>query len=344
MNIYKLKVCAEGDISLLLDFLKKHWQLDHVFVKSIELMRFQHYNPIKNEYNFILGINTQTDEIDGLIGLIPLSQYDPELAKYNETWGGIWKVRSDVKNSEIGMLGLLLFEEFHKYTSHGSLGMSKIATKLHAIMKYSICILNQYYLLNSECKNFKIAIIPDKFKKINNSVVTSDYTIVRINNITDVPDSAIDGVYYPKKSLTYLKNRFQLHPVYNYKFWGISDKNTLLKTILVTRAIEINDSKVIRIVDVFGPLEGLGSLKSRLLELLKEESAEYIDIMNYGVSPLVFEKLGFDHLDVNGEIIIPNYFEPFIQQNIVIQCAYKAPYNYVMFKGDSDQDRPNIID
>ena len=38
------------------------------------------------------------------------------------------------------------------------------------------------------------------------------------------------------------------------------------------------------------------------------------------------------------------YFEPFEQCNVKIDIAWKADYdNYVAFKGDSDQDRPNIL-
>ncbi len=343
MNIYELKICKEEDKPLLIDFIKKFWQEDHAFVKSDELFRFQHYNSIKKEYSFILGVNTQTNEIDGIIGLIPLSQYDPALEIYNETWGGIWKVRSDVNNNEIGILGLLLFDAFKKFNSHGSLGMSKIAIKLHAIMKYKICTLNQYYILNSNCQNFEIAIIPDIAKKDSSALADSDYTLKKIDSIEDVHEGAIEAVYFPKKSLTYLLNRFQHHPFYKYKFWGVYNKNTMLKTILVTRTIEINNSRIIRIVDVFGSLEGIGSLKTEFEKLLKAESSEYIDLMNFGISPEVFKELGFDQLDVQGDIIIPNYFEPFVQKNIVINCGFKAPGNYVMFKADSDQDRPNII-
>ena len=343
MSIYSLRVCKEKDKPLLIDFLKKYWQEDHIFVKSDQLFRFQHYNSIKDEYNFILGINNQTNEIDGVIGLIPLSQYDPALAKYDETWAGIWKVRSDVKNDEIGILGLFLFEEFNKHNSSGGLGASNIARKFYKLMKYNMCSLSQYYILNDDCADFKIARIDSPLNKINNVIVESANTIKCIKDITKVVEGSIEGVYYPQKSLIYLLNRFQRHPIYKYSFLGIYDSSNILKTILVTRTIEINDSKVIRIVDVFGSLEELGSLKSQILDILKAESAEYIDIMNYGISSNVFKELGFEQLDVNGDLIIPNYFEPFVQKNIVNHCTYKSANDYVMFKADGDQDRPSII-
>lgn len=343
MNIYTIKICKEEDKPMLIDFIRKYWKEDHIFVKSKEMFDFQHYNPQKKEYNFIIGINNQTKEIDGINGLIPLCQYDTELAKYNETWGAIWKVRSDVENDEIGLLGILLFEEFKKYTSHGGAGMSIIAKKLLKVMKYNICILNQYYILNSSYSDFRIANIPGDYHNRNNSLSNISHTVKRIFDINEIPKGSIEGFYKPTKSLTYLLNRYQKHPIYEYSFLGIYNKIEILTTILVTRSILINNRKVIRIVDVLGPLEGIGSLKNCLTGILNEENAEYIDIINYGIPPDVFIELGFEQLNVDGNIIIPNYFEPFIQKNIVIEGAYKAPYDYVIFKGDSDQDRPSII-
>ena len=55
--------------------------------------------------------------------------------------------------------------------------------------------------------------------------------------------------------------------------------------------------------------------------------------------------MGFQHLDLNQEeIIVPNYFEPFEKKNVKLEIAYKSKSdNYVAFKGDSDQDRPNVL-
>ena len=41
--------------------------------------------------------------------------------------------------------------------------------------------------------------------------------------------------------------------------------------------------------------------------------------------------------------IIPNYFEPFVRQNVKFAISYKARFPYVAFKGDADQDRPNVL-
>ena len=343
MSIYRLRYCQEYDKKALLDFIKNHWQEDHIFLKSDILFKFQHYDNFRGEYNFVIGENLVTNEIDGIIGLIPISQFDPDLSKYNEAWGGIWKVRTDVKNKEISLLGSKLFAYFKNFTSHGSLGMSDIAIILHKLRKYNICELNQYYILNRKVVDFKIAKIPKSICLDEEFGVNSIQDLKKINNILDLIDHKFDFTYHPKKSVTYLYNRFSLHPIYNYDFWGVFDDDKKISVVFVIRKILINGTNILRIVDVLGELEKLNNMRKAFEELLESERAEYVDLMNAGISVEIFDKIGFKILDVAGEIVIPNYFEPYIQKNIVIKCAYKAPYKYVMFKADADQDRPSRL-
>jgi hypothetical protein len=341
--IYKIELCSEENKPRLIEFIRKYWKEDHVFVKSDELFRFQHYNPIHNNYTFPIGINTITNEIDGIGGLIPVAHYDPDLTKYNDTWGGIWKIRPDVHNDEIGLLGVMLFETVDAYNSHASIGMSPIAWKLHKLRKYTMGYMSQYYILNDECDDFFVAKVPDCYKgKRHHFTNTCEYKLVELENLNGLTDADIQHSYYPMKSLRYLINRFQLHPIYKYHFWGLYHSN-VLQAIFIGRIINVDGHNVIRIMDVYGKLEGLSSIYSEVQKLLKKHQAEYLDCLNYGIDSSVFDEMGFDLLDVNGDIIIPNYFEPFLQENIALNCAYKANFHYTMFKADSDQDRPNII-
>ena len=115
-----------------------------------------------------------------------------------------------------------------------------------------------------------------------------------------------------------------------------------MKTLLVIRILNVNGAKAIRIVDAIGQLQG--NLYDEFQAYLKEMGAEYIDFMNFGINEDIFYKMGFRKLDLEEKLIIPNYFEPFEQRNVKIDIAWKADYEgYVAFKGDSDQDRPNIL-
>ena len=108
------------------------------------------------------------------------------------------------------------------------------------------------------------------------------------------------------------------------------------------RQINVENSAILRVVDVLGEL--CGNCYVSMQNILHERNAEYIDFLNYGIEEDVFHTLGFRNLDFDGDLIIPNYMEPFTKCNVKINLAYKAKYDgYVAFKGDSDQDRPNIL-
>jgi hypothetical protein len=83
MNIYEIRYCKKEELPLLVNFIKNHWQEDHIFVKSVEMLVFQHFDSKLSRYNFIIGFNKTSNEIDGLVGIIPLSHFDSNLELYN---------------------------------------------------------------------------------------------------------------------------------------------------------------------------------------------------------------------------------------------------------------------
>ncbi len=59
-----------------------------------------------------------------------------------------------------------------------------------------------------------------------------------------------------------------------------------------------------------------------------------------GVNDKIFLNIGFNKKEHNSKTIIPTYFEPFVQENVQIHFE-KSSSSLVLFKGDSDADRPN---
>ena len=154
----------------------------------------------------------------------------------------------------------------------------------------------------------------------------------------------LNGEYHPLKTGRYFVNRYLRHPYYKYQIFGVVNSGDAdIKTILSIRAIDANGSRCLRIVDVLGDLASCGCLAGPLQKLMRDENAEYVDCLNYGLPEEVFGGHGFHTADA--EHVIPNYFEPFVRENTVIRFAVlnKTPYPFVVFKGDSDQDRPNTI-
>jgi hypothetical protein len=115
-------------------------------------------------------------------------------------------------------------------------------------------------------------------------------------------------------------------------------------SIFVTRKQYVNKFSCFNIVDVYGDLSKIGDISSELSNYLSIHEAEYIDCINYGIDENIFFKLGFiKHNDKNSNIL-PLYFEPFFKKNVEIDYAIVSDLdNYVIFKADADQDRPNKL-
>ncbi len=340
MGVYKFKICEKEDLPRLLTFIDTYWKKNHILVRSKEILDFQYYNRETDKYDFVLAENTQTGELDGIRGWIRVDQYDPALAQYDEVWSAVSKVRTDVENNEIKVLGSYLWRYLEKHKGFGTVGISRFSFAMHTAIRHKTCSLGQYFILNRETKVFKVAVIPSGYQSPATNQ-ESNWCLREIEDINAIADDAVPAYYRPFKSKTYLINRFTQHPVYHYHFFGICE-GIELKAILVGKFIEINEGKILRIVDVLGSLEEVGCLYEDFQNILKNTRSEYVDFLCFGIDDSVFQHMGFDKLDPNQDkLIIPNYFEPFEAKNIVINGAYKPAERYCMFKADADQDRPS---
>ena len=191
-------------------------------------------------------------------------------------------------------------------------------------------------MLNPLVNLFKIA-IPNE----DNNAICIDKGDVNFEEIdlTTIPN--LESHYSPKKSIRYLIKRYKDHPVYQYLFIG-AYKSSGLCAVFVLRKIVANGGACLRIIDILGDYSNLGYLGNAFVDLLRNHECEYIDCLNYGIEPQIFFSWGL--LLRDDKNIIPNYFEPFQRENVDIRFAFKTEVeNYVIFKGDSDQDRPSII-
>lgn len=340
MGIYKFKICEKEDLPRLLTFIDTYWKKNHILVRSKEILDFQYYNRETSQYDFVLAENTQTGELDGIRGWIRVDQFDPALSQYDEVWSAVSKVRTDVENNEIKVLGSYLWRYLEKHKGFGTVGISRFSFAMHTAIRHKTCSLGQFFILNRETKEFKVAVIPADYQ-LPATIKESNWHLREIEDLNAIADEAVPAYYRPFKSKTYLINRFAKHPVYQYHFYGIYEENDL-KSILVGKYVEINGGKILRIVDVLGSLEEVGCLYEDFQSIMHDTGSEYVDFLCFGIDESVFQNIGFDKLDPEQEeLIIPNYFEPFEAKNIVINGAYKPAERYCMFKADADQDRPS---
>jgi len=333
MDKHQIRICSESEYDKLINFLKEHWKSDHIFVKSKKMLDFQHLNKATKQYNFIIALNENTQEFDAVLGFIPLSFFDSNLTQ-NEFWLAIWKVKDSYKKSGIGLEVLLYFLNTFKPNFIAAVGISADAKKIYKAFKYKLGNLEHFYIKNPHKKDFQIAHFENN-ENLQKKAVQTKYILKALK----LEDLSIKAVFHPLKSKNFLENRYVKHPFYEYKIYGIFEKE-LLKSAFVFRKLEVKEKCCLRIVDWLGNF--VPDLYECFVSLLVEFEAEYIDFFCYVENQKELLDMGFT-LKKQGEIV-PNYFEPFIKENINLEFAYKSKFEpCVIFKGDSDQDRPNLI-
>lgn len=327
----KVRYCNKNEIREAMAFLENHWKQGHILAHDLPLMDFLHRNE-EGDYNIALA--GSSGSITSFLGFIPTSHFDPALTSEKDTWLAIWKNIGEPGD------GLAVFNEV---TAHfdtvGSIGINAKVAKLYRVLGFQLGQLDQYYIPNMQYSDFRIAGLPAE--KYIQPEMDAELTVLTPEEMIS---SGVRGFYHPLKSLVFFENRYVKHPYYKYLFLGVRNPGeSSYRGILVARPIDINGSRCLRIVDVLGDMDSWESIGGAAQQLLQQTEAEYIDCLNYGVSESVFKKHGFKKADESH--VIPNYFEPFLQENISIKLAILNRKNvpYVVFKGDSDQDRPNQI-
>ena len=338
LRLYEIRLCKKEEYDKLIDFIRDHWKKDHIFTISKELFEFQHGDASAGYYDFVVAIHKETQEIHAVLGFIRTSLYDG----INDTapqavYGALWKVRDDIRNKEIGKLGLgALYHLIKRFpdSAYITLGLSQFSQEIYQALHFGFGEMGQYYVANSNMRDFFIA----KNPMVETVQPNQDICIKKLDNAEDIPND-----FYPDKNAEYIRKRYLYHPIYTYDLYGVYREGSLVSEWVI-RPVKVGKAVCLRLVDIIGTIRGLDHISGNIVDLLNECHAEYIDCYNYGIEPYEFEQMGFRKLEKKGDAVIPNYFEPFEQRNTVIHYAYMSKKPIVIFKGDADQDRPNRID
>ena len=143
----------------------------------------------------------------------------------------------------------------------------------------------------------------------------------------------------PRKDLWYLTQRY-----FRYDLWAVREGGRLL-AYLVTRTVTAAETgcvPVLRLVDFLGPDAVLPRLGAALDALLQQTGAEYLDCYNAGIPAEIWRASGLRERLPGDGVIIPNYLTPPLRDNTEYYYFTNRPENFVLFKADGDQDRPNL--
>jgi len=331
-----IKLLTKNELQSYRNLINTKINNNHIYSKNPSFFNWLYKNNQKF-YNVAIAINSKSKVI-GFQNFIPVSQFDNNI-KEKHIFLALWFVDD---KAEPGT-GLRLFKFIETKFKNYSLSTSGFDPKMknfHIWQKFELGVLQHYYIANPYIKNFTICKINKKKSlhfKINNFKKVK-YLEINIKNINRI-NSKIFNLSNPKKSITYLINRYLKHPIYKYKIIYSAYKNE--NSIIIYRKNVFNNAYCIRIVDYIGLNKNIFLFKNYLIKLFKNMRCEYIDIYNIGLDKKTLIKMGFK-LKKNKKEIIPDFFDPFLKKNIKLLYGLKnKKKNFLLFKADGDRDRPN---
>lgn len=333
-DMIKIRQARYEDIPRIMQFINEHWKKGHIMGNDRIMFEFQHVRD--GEVFYIIAEDEEDRTIYGSMGYIPMMEQE-------------WPCMSTVmirslKNPEKRMLGeemARFFEKNMQCYNVFSVGVEKHYAKAIQSMGGFIKRLSHYYRLGNS-KEFKIAQISN-YEKLE--IKQSGAVLVPLETGDDfVRKVDLDEIYkdYPRRSPAYIKHRYYEHPYYEYKVWGICCDHEV-KSAVVMREEEVMGAKVLRMVDFFGKDSDLSYVGNEFERLLQEGQYEYIDFYCYGIEDKILENAGFTKRIENDSNIIPNYFDPFVQENVEIYFYTWFLPGIHVYRGFGDQDRPNHI-
>lgn len=335
----KTRLAKTEEAKKIMLFIKKHWSKKHILANDHNLF-LNFYK--KNSKNLNIIICIKKTSIISILGFVDYSQYN-KIPK-SSVWLALWFTSYKYPASGILVLNYLC-KKFNNRNIYG-LGLTSNALMILEKYGFKLGVMNHYFKLNDNFKN-KFKIIknydykPIKNKKYFYKEKIFDYSLVKHKDL-----KKINFLSKYEKNFDYIKSKFLNNKYYNYKLFSLSFR---LKTqlIIIIRKIKVKNSNILRIVDIIGNTKNFKYTGQFFELILSKENAEYIDCLNFGIADRQFTGSGFLKLDYKSKLIVPNYFEPFISKNKIINYAYqinnKNNKKININKADGDQERPNKL-
>jgi len=333
--------CKKENFKELIDFIKKNWPRKNILTENRKLFDWLYLNRQSKTYNFV--ISKSKNKILSCLGIIK-NEVNLRTKKRGVIWLAMWMSGKDKKNVNSGIdLIYYLIKKYKKYFI-GVVGVNAKTILIYKILGFKTGHLNHYYISNPNIKKFNLVKVPIN-KNYNTQRRKSSFHIEVTNKINfykkNINLKKYENFFF--KNYTYFRSKYYENPFYKYKFYLINKKKRTLG-FFVGRVCTYKGSKALRFVEFFGSLKIIKNIKHSLIELLKDSDYEYIDFYNFGINRKIIKKCGFRLNTLNKKIVIPNYYEPFLKKNISLRFAFYPKNKFCpIFKGDGDQDRPNLI-
>lgn len=319
------------DIPKIMKFMDEHWKPGNILAKDRDFFEWQFVEDGK--VNMFIGIDDEEGKIYGIMGVIVYNgSENPDVSVC--TWQTI--------KSPDPMLGIRFFDamwETFGYRYACSAGLTEKAVKINTLLGGVPTAMDHYYRL-ADRENYHIAIVKNKYiPKVSDAGCRFE-CIFSFEEFQEIISLEQLNSRVMRKDYRYIKKRYFEHPVYHYDIWKIVRSEQKAQDILITREEVVDNHKICKIIDFYGRFEMLGEIAAAFDKLMEEKDYEYVDVYSYGVPVTIYEKGGFVRCGKEDENIIPNYFHPFVQENVVLKMMEPHTEEMILFRGDGDQDRP----
>jgi hypothetical protein len=326
----------------IMKFINDFWRPNHILGTDSDFFEYEHVNG--SDINFFLAINKKTNSLSAIQGFIAYGQVP------NCHICGVMTKVSPLE--KVPFLGVEIMNQMLKKTNpytYCGIGTNPktMVPLVKKFFKRHVGIMSQYFFLNPSLSDFHIA----KVSKMNKHLLKKIHSEkgIGIDSIKIADEKTINKNYdklffeknLPRKTLDYVLKRYVYHPRYFYKNYLVFDPQSGNQSLLIAREVEHYGSKALRIIDFMGDVNVLGKLNAWLIFITSENCYEYVDLLCSGIDQKLFENSGFKLHIKDDNLIVPTYFEPFVDKNIDIYFE-KSHKDLIIFKGDSDGDRPSI--
>lgn len=320
-NPVTCRLAQNNERGLITDFLDTHWGSRHPLIHCTDF--FEHYYMPRGQLQFALAFSE--NELCAVAGYILANE-----RKAPDIWVSIWCAKKGYNGA-----GLELMAALPKLTGARVMACNNIRPKtiaFYTFLGYTADRLPHYYRLG-DTDTFQVA----KIAQAERLPVSPGKPLEPLPT-----EEALRAVLQPNETLSphkdlwYLTRRYYHFPRQSYDVWHLDGR------ILVTRTVDVEGRRVLRVVDYIGPAEDFPLLGFGIDLLMKEQNIEYADCYCAGISAEQMAQAGWSERKEDCPNIIPNYLTPPLYENTEYYYFTSNSEHFMMFKADGDQDRPNI--
>lgn len=329
-----IRECKCDDLPKLMAYIDHHWKKNHILAQSKTVLDW--YYGVMQGYNFLIAI--KNDEIFGILGYIDSNRFYSSSEFSSELWLALWSVRDDSGVPGLGLRLILELKKRYPKRSVAVLGLSEEASKIYKLLRYKVKKLDHFFVYNTRI---------DHYQLLQGALPSYQYApfLGRVCLIQEEGSLHLDTHYIDDsrhRGPDYFINRYLRNPFHTYQLFRIQLGSKV--GYAVARVMRFQGSAALRLVDFYGCLSLLGKALSWFVTHLHEKNYEYMDLYIWSDLNYLLSNSGFiNRNDCADDVIVPNYFEPFIAKNVDLYCALENGFSGPVFKADGDQERPNQV-